>query len=64
MPLGEDKSKAKKLKYRNKVNSKLFSDNQSIIIKTCKLTQLTEKLNYPATFHVKKNLFSKIQNRY
>ena len=53
---GKDKSKAKKLKYRNKVNSKLLSDRQSIITKTRKLTQLTKKLDCPVTFHVKKLL--------
>ena len=51
---GKDKSKAKRLKYRNKVNSKLLPNHQSIITKTRKLTQPTKKLDCPVTFHVKK----------
>ena len=51
---GKDKSKAKKLKCRNKVNSKLLSDHQSIITKTRKLTQPTKTLDCPVTFHFKK----------
>ena len=43
-----------KLKYRNKVSSKLLSNHQSIITKTRKFTQPTKKLDCPVTFHVKK----------
>ena len=50
----KDKSKAKKLKYTNKVNSQFLSDHQWIISKTRKLTQPTKKLDCPVTFHVKK----------
>lgn len=39
----------KRAKYRPNCNSKLFSGHQSIITKTRKLTQLTEKLNFPMT---------------
>ena len=51
---GKRQIKTKKLKYRNKVNSKLLSDHQSITTKTRKLTQPTKKLDYPVTFLVKK----------
>ena len=54
---GKDKSKAKKLKYKNKVNSKLLSDHQSIITKTRKLTKPTKNLNCIVTSHVKKLFF-------
>ena len=54
MPSGKRQIKAKKLKYRNKINSKLLSDHQSIITKTRKLIQPTKKLNCPVTFQVKK----------
>ena len=44
------------MKYRNKINSKLFSEHQSIITKTRKSTQPTKKLDWRVTFHVKKLL--------
>ena len=55
MPLGKKANqKWKKLKYRNKVNSKLLSNHQSTITKTRKLTQPTKRLDCAVTFDVKK----------